>query len=181
MIFDLAKKRKTTRIFLNEKVNIEDIKYAINVAKEAPSGMNSQPWHFVIVDDEKLKEKIRKSVEEKEKIFYEKSKGKLKDFLNEYNITWQKSFLTEAPYLILVYSDKRFPFSKESTWISVGYLLLALEEKGLSSLTYTPPNPQDFNFSTYKLEVIIPVGHGNDPKPKLKRKDLNEIISYNKI
>ncbi|ABR30592.1 NADH oxidase [Thermosipho melanesiensis] len=181
MLLELAKKRKTVRIFSDKKPDIEDIKYAINVAKEAPSGMNAQPWHFKIVDAQKEKEKIREIVEKEERKFYESSKGKLKEFLKNANITWKKEFLTQAPYLLFVYSDKSAPFSKESTWLAIGYLLLALEEIGLSTVTYTPPNLNDFSFGNYKLEVILPIGYGNDPKEKYHRKNIDEIISFNDI
>jgi len=55
MLFELARKRKTVRKFTNDTVRLEDILYCINVAREAPSGMNAQPWRFVIVSDEEIK------------------------------------------------------------------------------------------------------------------------------
>ncbi|HHF56378.1 MAG TPA: nitroreductase family protein, partial [Thermoplasmatales archaeon] len=59
MILELARRRKTVRKFADNKVRLEDILYCLNVAREAPSGMNAQPWRFVIVADEELKAKIR--------------------------------------------------------------------------------------------------------------------------
>nr|WP_206076003.1 nitroreductase family protein [Marinitoga lauensis] len=95
--------------------------------------------------------------------------------------SWEKPFLSEAPYLLFVYSNIKSPFSKESVWLSIGYLLLALEEKGLSTVTYTPSNYNDIsryiNLSKeYKLEVILPIGYSVDPKPKYERKNLNEVL-----
>jgi len=184
MILNLAKRRKTVRNFKPEIPPLDDILYAIKTAKEAPSGMNSQPWYFLIIADNLMKEKIKKIAESAEKIFYENSKGKLKDFLIKNKITWEKNFLSSAPYLILVFSDIRFPFSKESTWLSIGYFLLALEEKKLSTVTYTPPKPSEIGKIVnapkfYKLEVILPVGYSNDSKKKQNRKKVDEIVSYN--
>ena len=78
MLFELARKRKTVRKFADNKVMLEDILYCLNVAREAPSGMNAQPWRFVIVDDEEIKAKIREICEKGEREFYRKVGGNLK-------------------------------------------------------------------------------------------------------
>ncbi|SHH40052.1 nitroreductase family protein [Thermosipho atlanticus] len=186
MIFEFAKRRRTIRKFNNNIPPLNDILYAISTAKEAPSGMNSQPWHFLLITNQKIKDKIREIAEKAEKTFYENSKGKLKNFLLNHNINWKKEFLSNAPYLILVFSDKRFPFSKESTWLSIGYMLLALEEKNLSTVTYTPPNPKEISKivnapTLYNLEVILPIGYPNENKKKLSRKKLEKILNYDKF
>ncbi|QTA37765.1 nitroreductase family protein [Thermosipho ferrireducens] len=183
MIFELAKNRKTIRKFKKDNPPIEDLIYAIECAKEAPSGMNSQPWIFVIIRNEKLKRKIREICERNEKSFYQTAKGPLKEFLLKNNINWKKEFLTQAPYLIAAFSYIKAPFAKESLWISIGYILLALEEKGLSTVTYTPSDPKEISKilntpAEYKLEVILPVGYSADNKKKCKRKNVNEIIFF---
>ncbi len=180
-LLDLAKRRKTVRKFKKEVPSVEDIKYAISVAKEAPSGKNDQPWFFVLISSEKDKERIREICERGEKEFYEKSKGDLREWLEKMGFTWKKPFLSEAPYLLFVYSYVKSPFSRESVWLSIGYLLLALEEKGLGTVTYTPTNIREVSSyvglpKEYRLEVILPIGHPDDPKPKYERKDLNNIL-----
>ena len=49
---------------------IKIIKNAILSAGTAPSGANLQPWHFVIIKNNKLKKEIRKAAEKEEKKFY---------------------------------------------------------------------------------------------------------------
>jgi len=181
MLFEIARNRKTVRKFKSTIPPMRDILYAIEVAKEAPSGMNAQPWFFFVISNKSIKQKIRTICEKSEKIFYEKSKGLLKNWLSEKGFSWKKTFLEEAPYLVLVFSHKKSPFSKESVWISIGYFLLALEEKSLATVTYTPPNFQEVAKilnapEDYKLEVIMPVGYSDDPKPKYERKKLEELI-----
>ncbi|MCD6488840.1 MAG: hypothetical protein J7K21_06430 [Desulfurococcales archaeon] len=39
----------------------------------------------------------------------------------------------------MVFRKTKEPYWVQSVWLAIGYLLLALEEKGLASLTYTPP------------------------------------------
>ncbi len=109
-------------------------------------------------------------------------------WLNAKGFRPEKPFLSEAPYLILIFGHTKAPYWLQSTWIAVGYLLLALEELGLGTVTYTPPPnpprpieeflrapPQD-----YKLQTILPVGYPADPpKPKYERKGLEDVVSFN--
>ncbi|NJD99719.1 nitroreductase family protein [Thermococcus sp. LS1] len=183
-VFELAKRRKTVRQFLPDKPSLDAIMKALEAAKEAPSGMNAQPWRFVVIDDEWLKGRIRELCEEEEKKFYKKVSGDLMVWLTDKGFSPEKPFLSEAPYLILVFGHTKAPYWLQSTWIAVGYLLLALEELGLGTVTYTPPNPKPVEEllnapRDYKLQVILPVGYPADPKPKYERKKLEEVVSFN--
>jgi len=186
MILKLAKKRKTVRKFKQENVPVEKLLKCIEIAKEAPSGMNAQPWHFLIVSDPIVKANIRRMCEDGEKTFYERVKGELGEWLKDKGFTWKKPFLEEAQLLLLVFSYTKAPYSKESTWLAIGYLLLALEEEGLGTVTYTPSNPGEIAKlvgapKEYRLETILPIGYPNDKKPKEPRKNLEEIVSMNKF
>lgn len=185
-VLELAKRRKTVRKFLPDKPPKEDILKAIKVAKEAPSGMNAQPWKFVVVDDEWLKAKIREACEREEEKFYSHTKGDLMAWLNAKGFKPEKPFLSEAHYLILVFGHTKAPYWLHSTWIAVGYLLLALEELGLGTVTYTPPNPKPVEEllrvpEGWKLQTILPVGYPADPKPKYERKKLEDVVSFNEF
>ena len=183
-VLELAKRRKTVRKFLPDKPPMEDILKAIEAAKEAPSGMNAQPWKFVVVDDDWLKAKIRELSEAEEREFHSKTRGDLGTWLKEKGFKPEKPFLSEAPYLIIVFGHTKAPYWLQSTWIAIGYLLLALEELGLGSVTYTPPNPKTIEEllrapQSYKLQTIIPVGYPADPKPKYGRRALKDVVSFN--
>lgn len=163
MLLDLAVKRRSVRRYKREKVNLEDVIYALEVARHAPSGANKQPWKFLIVRDSRVKEEIRKNCEEGEKRFHSRASLWMKTWLKSRDITWEKPFLTEAPILILVFGKKTEPYWVQSVWLSVGFLILALTEKGLSTLTYTPSSTewvyQMFNVPRdYVLQTILPVG-----------------------
>ncbi len=183
-IKEIAKKRRSVRNFKSDRFDISLIVECIETAIEAPSGSNAQPWFFVIVEDELLKNRIRETCEEGERKFYSNVRGDLAEWLSEKGLNWKKEFLSEVPYIISVFRYKKAPYSRESVWIAVGYLLLALEEKGIASLTYTPPNreqiaellkcPRD-----YRLEVLIPVGYEYGHKSKEPRKKVEEVMSLN--
>lgn len=105
-----------------------------------------------------------------------------------------KEYLTDAPYLILVFKQtfgykpngerQTHYYNEISCAISVGILLCALQSAGLSSLTTTPLNcgPALRNLlnrpQNEKLMVVLPVGYPADycVVPDLKRKALDEIL-----
>ena len=46
--------RVSTRDFTIQKVEDEKIELLLKAAMQAPSGRNSQPWEFIVVDDKEL-------------------------------------------------------------------------------------------------------------------------------
>jgi len=56
-VLDFARRRVSVRDFLSNPIDLRDVLYAIDVARNAPSGANRQPWRFVIVVDGDLKVK----------------------------------------------------------------------------------------------------------------------------
>lgn len=184
-IAELARRRVSVRAYVSEPINLQDVIYAITAASQAPSGANTQPWRFILVTDSKLKKKIREECERYEREFHERAPLWMRKFFNERNITWRKPFLTDAPILIVVFGRKTAPYFVQSVWLSIGYLLLALEERGLASLTYTPPRVSWVNEllkvpKEYVLQAIIPVGKPLDKNSIKRRLDLSEILFFNK-
>jgi len=182
-VLGLAERRRSIRSYSREPVSLDDVFYAISAALQAPSGANRQPWRFIVVTDEEVKRRLREVCEYWERRFHE-GRGVpewFRAWLEERGITWEKRFLTDAPVLIAVASDRRAPYSRESTWLAIGYLLLALEERGLASLTYTPSNPHEAARvlgipGSYSLEAIIPVGKPAEEKEKEPRMSLGEAV-----
>ena len=57
-LLELLKRRKSVREFLDSPVGREKIMTCLEAARLAPSACNSQPWKFVVVDDEQLRDKL---------------------------------------------------------------------------------------------------------------------------
>ena len=57
---DLVKKRDSVRKYSSTPVPRELIDQCLEAARLAPSACNSQPWSFIVVDDEKTKNEIVK-------------------------------------------------------------------------------------------------------------------------
>jgi nitroreductase len=183
-VTELATRRKTARKFQRTSIDLENVHYCVRAAAQAPSGANRQPWRFVLVDDEETKARVRTSCEEQEKRLHQKVETNLKGWFESKDITWQKQFLTDAPVLLAVFSNQKMPYATESTWLAVGYILLALEERSLSTLTYTPSYPENVRAAfgapdEYRLETILPIGYSADTKPKEERRSFESLIHRN--
>jgi len=192
--FDLMIQRRTIRDFSDRPIPIEIIENAIQTASSAPSGANKQPWHFVIVKDPVVKKDIRIAAEKEEKEFYEhRAPDYWLEDLNQFGTDWHKPFLEIAPYLIVVFkqnydlgkSEKRKNYYvNESVGIASGFLLVALHNAGLVTLTHTP-SPMGFlekilnRPDNEKAVLLIPVGYpAEDAKvPDLKKKSFEEVAT----
>ena len=185
--------RRTVREFSARPVPIEVIENCIQSAASAPSGANKQPWQFVIVQDPEVKSKIREAAEVEEKEFYghRATKEWLED-LNQFGTDWHKPFLEIAPYLIVVFrqiydveddgSHRKNYYVSESVGIASGFLLAALHNAGLATLTHTP-SPMNFlgeileRPANEKAYLLIPVGYPDDDAevPEITKKPFDEI------
>jgi len=102
-VLELASSRSSVRRFKRDPVPLSDIRYILDVARRAPSGANRQPWRFLVVRDDEIKQIIRRECEAVEREFHKRADPSLKKWLEARGITWEKPFLTEAPFLILVF------------------------------------------------------------------------------
>jgi nitroreductase len=184
---NLAMKRRSTRIYRSDPVHIFDIIDVIDTGKFAPSGANTQPWRFIIIDDEIVKRSIRAGAEKADQKFHGEAPEWLKNWLKDNEITPEKRFLTEAPFLVVVAAITTMPYWLESTWISIAYIILAIEEKGLSSLTYTPGETGFLNAlldipKDYCVVAILPIGFSNKKElTKPTRKNSTQLMFKNRF
>lgn len=181
----IATSRKTVRKFKTDPINENDIRYILETAIQAPSGSNTQPWRFIIVSDPEQKQKIREAAEKGEQAFYESINKERKKRYNEMGLSPSKPMLTQAPVLIVVLGDITAPNYRPSVWVSIGYAILAVEERGLATVTYTPSDPMLVTEAviapeSYLVESILPLGYSDDPKAKGERKSLSELVFRDK-
>lgn len=193
--FELLKSRRSVRDFEDWDVPQSVIENIIKTASSAPSGANKQPWTFVAVQDKEIKKKIRAAAEAEEMEFYNKraSDEWLQD-LAPLGTSWSKPFLEVAPWLIVVfkkiYNDMPEGRSKnyyvqESVGIASGFLISAIHNAGLATLTHTP---SPMNFLSEILErpenekpfLLLPVGYPsrNAQVPDITRKALDEVSVF---
>ncbi|MBK8621174.1 MAG: nitroreductase family protein [Saprospiraceae bacterium] len=188
--------RRSVRHFSNREVDEKIIRTLINTAGTAPSGANKQPWTFCAISSPEIKQKIREAAEKEE---YENYHGRMSDEwlqdLQKFDTNWVKEFLTEAPWLIVIFKksydiDKNGTKSKnyyvqESVGIASGIFITAVHMAGLVTLTHTP-SPMGFlqeilgRPENEKPFLLLPVGYPaeNCLVPDIKRKSENEISLF---
>ena len=190
----MIKSRRTVRDFSEKNIPEGVIENAVKAAASAPSGANKQPWYFVTVKDPAVKKKIRVAAEKEEKEFYEhRAPDSWLEDLNQFKTDWHKPFLEQAPALIIVFRQsytnlgstrRKNYYVNESVGIACGFLLAALHNAGLVTLTHTP-SPMGFlekilkRPKNEKAFLLIPIGYPaeNAKVPDLIKKPDNEVAT----
>ena len=175
---ELLKRRKSVREFLDRPVEREKIMTCLEAARLAPSACNSQPWKFIVVDDEQLRNKLCGAA-----------------FGGIYSMN---SFCKTAPVMVVVISEKSkfvariggmFRGTKYyliDIGIAVEHFVLQAEDSGLGtcwigwfneravkSILNVPQNK--------KIDILIAVGYydGEKLSPEHGREPLHKIASFN--
>ena len=186
-------KRRSVRDFSDKEVPREVIENILKAAGSAPSGANKQPWTFCVISNTELKSEIRKLAEIEE---YENYHGRMSDSwkedLEHLGTDHIKEFLEIAPYLIVVFKKVydldeeggklQNYYVNESVGIACGFLITAIHQAGLVTLTHTP-SPMKFLQTALgrpkneKAFLLLPVGYpATDCKvPDIEKKSLEEI------
>lgn len=185
--------RRTVREFDTRPIPLEVMKNIILTASTAPSGAHKQPWTFCLVSDPEIKLKIRVAAEEEEKISYtSRMPNTWKDDLKPLGTNWEKPFLEDAPYLIVVFKQSfgmvngekvQHYYVSESVGIACGFLMAAIHHAGLVAVTHTP-SPMNFlseilkRPSNEKPFLLIPVGYAKEETyvPDIRRKPLEKVM-----
>jgi iodotyrosine deiodinase len=188
--------RRSVRQFSSEPVPRELIENAIRAAGTAPSGANQQPWSFVVVSDPELKARIRAAAEHEEELLYsQRATDEYLEAIEPIGTDANKPHVTDAPYLIAIFEQpwsrdesgekRKNYYVRESVGIAVGFLLLALHNAGLASLTHAP-SPMGFLKEILERPenerpfLLIPVGYPAEDAevPSLEKKRLGEIADF---
>lgn len=173
---ELVKKRQSVRRYLSQPVPRDVIERALEAARLSPSACNSQPWSFIAVDDEALKNKI---VDE--------------CFSGIYAIN---SFARNAPVIVVVVTEssryaarmggylRGVQYSLIDIGIAVEHFVLQAQEEGLGTcwlgwfdekrLKKILNIPKD-----KKVDVCLSLGYPElQEQREKKRKSLGEISRF---
>jgi iodotyrosine deiodinase len=196
--YQQLKTRRTCRDFAETPVPRAVIEAALLAAGTAPSGANHQPWHFAVVSSPDKKSALRKAAEAEEREFYAgKASQEWIDALAPLGTDEDKPYLETAPYLIVIFGQRRgglYPgddkqnyYVNESVGIATGFLIAALHDAGLATLTHTP-NPMKFlneiceRPANEKPVMVLVVGHpaqgATVPVHATVKKPLEQISSW---
>lgn len=209
MIQQLMAQRKSARRYLDKPVSRFDIETLIQCAGMAPSAINLQPWEYVVTYGEEKERLVRrlKKVHAVRKVtcgpgtakplpshFADRSRKAVTvmrpqvektgcDF-NRFIEDGSCSFYG-APVAIIVLIDSLFPEKRYlDVGLSVSYLLLAAEEKGLSTCPiglitdYGDEIRDTLNISgDKKVLLAIALGYADETAPENNMKPDREPVS----
>jgi nitroreductase len=188
--------RRTVRDFSDRPVDADIIRECVTAAGQAPSGANKQPWHFEVVGDPALKRRIRVAAEAEEREFYAgRASQEWLAALAPLGTDADKPFLETAPWLIVIFEQRHgldadgnkehFYYTRESVGLACGFLIAALHEAGLATLTHTP---SPMGFLNHILErparekpfLLLVVGHPapDATVPIIARKDPDTYMTF---
>ena len=175
----VIKTRRSVRQFSDKEVKMKDILACLEAARLAPSACNSQPTHFVILNDKKIKDDFANTV-----------------FTGRF---LPCKFFKSAPVLVAVCVEQNAnitvragqkiagrPFYVTDQAIAAEHFVLKATELGLGTCWvgwFNSKKAQEFLKTPKGMEIhnLIAIGY---PKDKLKqtkhnRKKIEEIYSLN--
>lgn len=173
----LARQRQSDRAFdPNRPVEKDKLQRILQAACIAPSACNSQPWHFVVVDDSDLKSKVADATSNR--------------------VLGINHFTKQAPVHIIVVEEKPNLSAGFGSWvkdknfahldvgIAAAHIVLAAEDEGLGSciLGWFDEAKMRELLSIPKgkrvlLDVVI--GYSTQADRPKKRKESEIVISFN--
>ncbi len=187
--------RRSVRDLAPDPVPDDVLETLVAIAAQAPSGANRQPWRFVVVRDPETKSRIRAAAEKEERESYEhRMPPAWLKALAPLGTDWHKPFLETAPALIVVFKKEyelvdgerqNAYYPNESVGIAAGFLIAAIHDAGLVTLTHTP-SPMNFLGEILGAEpgekafLLLPVGYPapGAEVPDISRKPLERVLTW---
>ena len=118
--------RRSYRAYKPEPVKESDLQSILEAGKFAPSGMNSQPWHFSVIRSQALLNQINEAVKEGlAKSGNPQMAARAKD--EKFSIFYH------APALIIVSADPKAATPQFDSAIAMSYMFLAASSLGVGS------------------------------------------------
>ena len=174
-IYDLIEQRQSDRAYDSDRpVERGKIERIIGAARLAPSACNSQPWHFVVVDDP----------------------AKCREVADALASMGMNKFAAQAPCFIVIVQESPNFTARLGGWIknkhfplidcgiAASYITLAATAEGLGSCIMgwfdekrlkrrlgIPPGK--------RVLLVVALGYSTQPHRDKSRRPINEISSFN--
>jgi len=168
-VLEIIKRRRSIRRYKENSIPEDALFRVLEAARLAPSGKNLQPWKFVIVRDKLLKKKLAEA--SIGQYFMAKAPvvivacgfpDECYSRMGRYMKSWPVDVAIALEHLILQAEEENLG----TCWIG------AFEEKEVKSILGVPEE--------VKVLALTPLGYPAEKPPSRRRKDLEEIISYEK-
>jgi nitroreductase len=168
-VLDIMKSRRSVRKYKSEPIPEDVLNKVLEAARVAPSGKNFQPWKFIIVRDMKKRGELAVA-------------------------SRNQSFVAQAPVVIVAcgFPDRSYQYQGNymKSWpidvsIAVDHLMLMAWEEGLGTCWIGAFRENEVKQilsipDDVRVLALTPLGYPNEEPRGRGRKELNEIISYDK-
>ena len=168
--------RRSVRKYKKRGVSNGIIRRILDLARYAPSSMNGQPWHFIVVRDRKTKKRLAR-------------------IKNKYCPVEKKmfkaDFMKDAAVVIVVCVDRKISFERgvESAVLATAYIMLSARARGLDSVymsAYKNGEPAVAREIRKALSIppgidpvtMIPLGYPDEIPEDKETKLLEGMVSY---
>lgn len=170
-MLEVFKKRRSIRRYKEEEVPDEILKDILEAARIAPSWGNKQGWYFIVVKNKETKEKIASCLPDDNPV---------------------KKGITQAPLLVVFCGDpeksgKRpdIGYYAVDVALALGNFCLQAAEYGLGTCITGWMNEEKIKEileipQNIRAVAFTPLGYPEKIPGEIKRKELNEIVSYEK-
>ena len=123
--------RRSHRAYKKEQLTEDVLSAILKAGLEAPSARNRQPWHFSVVQNEKLIQEVHDEAAKNRTAATGSPRFKDPEFQIFYH----------APTVIFIFADKEFYWSHVDSGIAVENMALAAEGLGVGSVILGLPLP----------------------------------------
>ena len=172
---ELITERQSTRKYLGKSMDKVLVEKCLEAARLAPSACNSQPWHFVVVDD---KDKIKEIGEAAASLGMNKFAADVPVIvavvLEKMNFTAKVgSILKNKDYCMLDLGIAVEHFCLQATEEGLGTCIIGwFDEKRVAKLLGVPKGK--------RIPLLLTLGYPDCELRKKIRKPLEEISSWNR-
>ncbi|MGH2304688.1 NAD(P)H-dependent oxidoreductase [Campylobacter taeniopygiae] len=195
---DIFKHRYSCRNFKNEKLNPQDLKNILEVARLSPSSLGLEPWRFLVVQDEKKKEKLFQICNHQNHVkncsaliiilsrldFLDYFEEKLrKRDMEEKEI--QKRLDTYMPFLKSLNHEQKIAYAREQAHIALASILYSANALNIASCSiggFDKVKLDSYlNLDTQKeiATLVVALGYSNDKNlPQKNRFDFDEVVQF---
>ncbi|MBZ7943213.1 NAD(P)H-dependent oxidoreductase [Campylobacter sp. RM13744] len=195
---DLFKFRYSCRNFKNEKLNPQDLRNILEIARLSPSSLGLEPWKFVVVQDEKKKEELSEICNHQPHVkncsaliiilsrldFLDYFEEKLrKRDMSEKEI--QKRLDTYMPFLNSLNHEQKIAYAREQAHIALASILYSATALNIATCPiggFDKIKLESYlNLNTQKeiATLIVALGYSNDKSlPQKNRFDFDEVVQF---
>jgi nitroreductase len=134
-VIEVIKTRRSIREYLDKEISDTDIKFLIDCAGYAPSGLNMQPWGFLVIKNRDIIRKLSETSKKSMIPLLEDMKNNSKaaaEYLSFLKMKGSDMFYG-APVLIIILGNKNAPTAVYDCAMAAQTMMLAAQSIGVGS------------------------------------------------